>query len=83
MAPNIINCPSGIYDSTDLHKNTSSVNWAVPTASDNSGIAVEAISTFTPPHKFPIGDTIVPYTATDGVGNVGSCDFTVTITGKS
>jgi gliding motility-associated-like protein len=54
------------------------VTWALPTAQDCDGLFL------TPPplnsgDRFPLGETIVTYSATDGSGNKTSASFKVTV----
>ena len=54
------------------------VSWTAPTATDNCGTPV-ITSTKTSGSQFPVGKTVVIYTATDAKGNKATCSFTVTI----
>ncbi len=54
------------------------VSWTAPTATDNCGTPV-ITSTKVSGSQFPIGKTVVTYTATDAKGNKTTCSFTVTI----
>ncbi|MGM1057592.1 MAG: HYR domain-containing protein, partial [Bacteroidota bacterium] len=56
------------------------VNYEVPTATDNCE-GTEAILTegLAPGSEFPVGTTIVEFTATDAAGNTVSTSFTVTV----
>ncbi len=56
----------------------SSVSWAVPTVSDNCGLAT-VTSSHSPGDTFPIGTTEVNYTAIDINGNVSVCQFNVVV----
>ena len=79
--PIIRGCPSDQSINTDSGKANGTVSWTPATASDNSG-SVTLTSNFNPEHCFPIGDTTVTYTATDGSGNlVSTCSFVVTVAG--
>ena len=56
--------------------------WTPPTVTDNSGM-VTLTSSHNTSDSFPIGTTIVNYTAVDGAGNMADvCSFNVTITGR-
>ncbi|XP_064617481.1 sushi, von Willebrand factor type A, EGF and pentraxin domain-containing protein 1-like [Liolophura sinensis] len=73
--PVFINCPT---DVGPLPGPTAS--WPPPTARDN--IALQAgspDSDFTPGQAFPVGKTLVTYTAEDLEGNEEMCQFFVTI----
>ena len=56
------------------------VTWDAVTASDNSGSAT-LTSNFQSGDKFPIGNTIVVYNATDPNGNSATAKFKVTVNG--
>ena len=73
-----IACPSNIIVSANASCQAA-VNWTVPTASDNCGGPVTLTSTNSPGSIFPLGSTMVTYTATDVVGNVSTCSFAVIV----
>ena len=79
QAPVIAGCPSNISVNTDPGQCTATVNWAVPTASDNCGISTFT-SNFNSGDVFPVGTTTVTYTAVDSAGNTATCTFNVTVT---
>eukprot|EP00050_Salpingoeca_kvevrii_P022899 m.133922 g.133922 ORF g.133922 m.133922 type:complete len:1478 (-) comp9868_c1_seq2:1800-6233(-) len=53
--------------------------WIEPIVCDNSGGAVEVVSSHQSGEQFPVGDTTVTITATDSAGNSDTCTFTVSI----
>jgi len=57
------------------------VSFETPTATDNSGQEVTVTQTAGPAsgEVFPVGTTIVTFTATDAAGNSASCSFEVTV----
>ena len=57
------------------------VDYVAPTASDScdGDITVELTSGLASGEFFPLGDTVVTYTATDAAGNSTDCSFTVTV----
>ncbi|XP_023804740.1 sushi, von Willebrand factor type A, EGF and pentraxin domain-containing protein 1 isoform X3 [Oryzias latipes] len=59
------------------------VVWEVPQFSDNSGGRLTVTSTHTPGSLFPVGETLVQYTATDAAGNSRTCNLTVTVQGTT
>ncbi|MBK9270569.1 MAG: HYR domain-containing protein [Saprospiraceae bacterium] len=79
--PIITGCPSNIGPlSNDPGQCGREVSWTAPTASDNCpGVTLEV----DPPNAngsfFPVGTTIVTYTATDASGLTTTCQFTVTV----
>ncbi|XP_064199795.1 sushi, von Willebrand factor type A, EGF and pentraxin domain-containing protein 1 isoform X2 [Anguilla rostrata] len=59
------------------------VVWEVPQFSDNSGGPLKISSTHSPGSVFPMGETVVRYTATDPSGNNRTCDLHVIIQGST
>ncbi|XP_074480016.1 sushi, von Willebrand factor type A, EGF and pentraxin domain-containing protein 1 isoform X1 [Sebastes fasciatus] len=57
--------------------------WEVPQFSDNSGGRLTVTSSHTPGSVFPVGETLVQYTATDAAGNSRTCNLTITVQGTS
>ncbi|XP_070567214.1 hyalin-like [Ptychodera flava] len=74
-------CPESIVTFADPGKTTSVANWPIPTASDNSGGVVKLNNSHDPGILFPLGKTVIFYTATDQFGNAYTCNFTVTVIG--
>ena len=72
-----------ISDNADIVRTTDTtgvaVTFALPTASDNSGVAPTVTCNRASGSTFPIGTTTVTCTATDGAGNSASSSFTVTV----
>ncbi|XP_033097160.1 mucin-12-like [Anneissia japonica] len=64
--------------SSDIQSASPVVNWATPSALDNSG-DVTITSTHSPGDTFEDGTTEVVYTVTDGSGNSAQCQFSVTV----
>ncbi len=73
--------PSDVVQDTDAGSATAVVTWTEPTANDNSG-SVTLTSSHSSGDAFPIGETIVTYTAVDDAGNQIEETFTVTIEGE-
>ncbi|XP_069375236.1 sushi, von Willebrand factor type A, EGF and pentraxin domain-containing protein 1 isoform X3 [Paralichthys olivaceus] len=59
------------------------VTWEVPQFSDNSGGRLTVTSSHTPGSLFPVGETLVQYTATDAAGNSRACNLTVSVQGTT
>lgn len=78
-APVITNCPGNINAYSDTLTCGVSVNWTIPSATDNCGIASSTAS-HVPGDFFPVGTTTVTYTYTDTAGNISTCTFDVTVT---
>ncbi|XP_022090907.1 hyalin-like [Acanthaster planci] len=76
--PKIQNCPEDLTLSTDLHASTRRVNWSLPTTSDNSK-NVSLTSDLKNGDLFPLGSSVVTFTATDPAGLTAKCHFTVTV----
>lgn len=80
VLPVLTNCPANITVQRAAGSTacTQTVNWTVPTATDNCGTPVLTASR-QPGGAFPVGTTTVTYTATDASGNQVTCSFTVTV----
>ncbi|XP_071489356.1 hyalin-like [Diadema antillarum] len=81
-SPNIT-CPGDIEVAQDQGSKTANVSWATPVVVDNSGFFTEPISSPESGALFDLGNTTVTVTSRDESGNVGSCQFTVTVIGKN
>ncbi len=77
-APVISGCPANINFQT-INDPQPNISWTPPTATDACS-AVNLTSNRVPGNPFPIGSTVVTYTATDAAGNASTCSFTVTVT---
>ncbi|WP_115461383.1 HYR domain-containing protein, partial [Winogradskyella aurantiaca] len=83
--PVINDCPSDqtIQTSSDGGNNCTAIaTWTSPTASDNCAVTIARTdaSGLNSGDAFPVGDTIIEYTATDASGNTSSvCSFTITV----
>ncbi|XP_071961171.1 uncharacterized protein [Antedon mediterranea] len=78
-SPEIMNCPTGRVNSTDLSINSTTISWDEPTYSDNTNDVLTSDSTHSSGDEFFIGVTTVVYTVEDESGNMATCNFTVTI----
>ncbi|RDK82963.1 HYR domain-containing protein, partial [Marinirhabdus gelatinilytica] len=81
--PPIIACPSDVMANSDPGECGAIVNFATPGAIDPEGGSVTVTQTMGPAtgSLFPIGDTIVEFTATndDAPNETATCQFTVTV----
>lgn len=77
--PVFAECPADISVVENAGCETT-VTWKVPKVADACGGPVDVRSTHQPGAKFPMGSTMVTYTATDGRGNKGTCSFKVIVT---
>ncbi|NQX92454.1 MAG: HYR domain-containing protein, partial [Flavobacteriales bacterium] len=73
----VVTCPANITDVTDNGMCTATVNIGNASATDNCSVAS---ITNNAPAVFPVGTTVVTWTATDDAGNTHTCDQTITIT---
>ncbi|XP_038068270.1 uncharacterized protein LOC119737763 isoform X5 [Patiria miniata] len=78
-APVISGCPSNQVTTAATDATSAVVSWTEPTATDNSGLAVNRVTTAQPGSSFNLGSTTVTYTFTDNSGNEARCTFTVTV----
>ena len=74
-SPVIGGCPSDIVMS--IAECESTVTWGAPTVTDNCHASIQ--SSHQPASVFPLGTTVVTYTATDDAGNKTTCTFNVTL----
>jgi len=77
-APVIVDCPTDIVVVNDPGQCGANVTWTAPSATDNCGLTTWT-SNFNSGDFFPVGTTVVTYTAVDAQGNVTTCSFTVTV----
>lgn len=47
-----------------------------------SGGRLTVTSSHSPGSQFPVGETVVQYTATDAAGNTRTCNLTITVQGS-
>ncbi len=73
----ISDCPNDIEVPTD-NNCKSTVSWVEPSVANNCSL-ISFDSNFEPGDEFPIGKTIVKYTALDTNGNEKLCQFTITV----
>jgi gliding motility-associated-like protein len=75
-----ISCPSGVTATAQGTNCFATVDWQTPIATDPCGPAgLVVFSNYTQDSLFPIGQTLVFYTATDLWGNSSNCSFLVTV----
>lgn len=79
--PVLEDCPTDITASVNSGCQAQ-VSWQPPVATDNCSIA-SLVSSHKPGDFFPLGTTVVTYTATDASGNTASCQFSVIVTDGS
>jgi len=76
--PLILGVPSNLSVATALGQCAAVVSWTPPTASDNCALASFTASHI-PGQSFPVGLTVVTYTATDASGGTTQASFTITV----
>ena len=76
-------CPSNIQAYAAAVGQKTLVTWTPPVVTDSSGQDVQLWSDVPPGASFPLGVSLVTYTANDTSGNENSCNFSVTVTGKT
>ncbi len=76
--PPTITCPVDTVLTTGLDSCNAEFTWPMPSAADNCGVDTVMCSPSSGAF-FPTGSTTVTCTAIDLSGNMGSCDFMVTV----
>ncbi|XP_033640824.1 hyalin-like [Asterias rubens] len=79
ISPFFTFCPTEITTYAENGGTTATVDWTLPTVTDNSGVTPEVTSTYEPNSVFNVGNTFVTYTASDESGNGASCFFVVSV----
>lgn len=76
----VINCPGDIKVTCGQGEKTAVVNYTLPAATD-AGEAIPVVKESGPNSgdKFPVGVTLVKYSARDAAGNKAYCTFAVTV----
>lgn len=84
--PPVVTVPENIEVNPAAGSNTAIVSFTAPTATDAVDGTITPVLVSSSPTEgldsgssFPIGETLLTYTATDDVGNVGTASFTVTV----
>jgi Concanavalin A-like lectin/glucanases superfamily/HYR domain/Domain of unknown function DUF11/Secretion system C-terminal sorting domain/Leucine rich repeat/CARDB len=77
IAPVLANCPTNISLTTT--STTAVATWTTPTATDNCTTGPSVVSNYNSGFAFPVGTTVVTYTATDAKGNRATCSFNVVV----
>ena len=79
IAP-LMNCPADFTVGTDIGICGATVSFADPIALDNCGVLSVVQTAGLPSGSvFPVGPSLIEYTATDVNGNTTTCNFTVTV----
>ncbi len=76
----VVVCPEDIEVNNDLGKCGAVVEYSIDDPTDNCpGVEMKLTEGLESGEFFPVGETIVTYTAVDASGNTASCSFTVTV----
>lgn len=84
--PPVLNgCPTGIFDENTADACTVLIDFALPTVTDDcdADITVVQTSALGAGDDFPLGETVVSYSATDSADNEAACSFTVNVAGTN
>lgn len=74
--PVIANCPDDIYAEADITAKVA-ITWTEPSVTSQCDVVFT--SNFQPGDEFPVGTTVVKYTATDESGHEVVCSFNVVV----
>ena len=77
--PPVIVCPSDITSNRDAGKCNATVSFTPPVGTDACNVTTSLTQGLPPGSVFPLGDTLVVYTAVDASGNQASCQLTVRV----
>ena len=75
-----IQCPENIEVETETGQSYATVNWTIPSPTDNSNETLQVIGLY-PPQQFEAGRTEISYKVMDSAGLTASCNFTVKVNG--
>ncbi|KAG0422400.1 hypothetical protein HPB47_001772, partial [Ixodes persulcatus] len=78
----VIRCPGNITRSVDAGQSHATITWSQPKARDNSGVPPriqQEPENIVSPWRFPIGQTVIRFRATDAARLWAECTFTVTV----
>ncbi|XP_072046866.1 hyalin-like [Amphiura filiformis] len=78
--PEISGCPDDITVRAPQGRNSRTVTWTEPTATDDSGVEPIRVQTRSPGDTFNEGSTLVAYSFADGAGNIATCAFNIIVT---
>src|SRR5712691_5188338 len=80
--PPTITCPSDVVQAAPAGSCQANVNPGTATATDDSSVTVSSARSDGQPLSalFPVGETIITWTATDAAGNTASCNQSVKVT---
>ncbi|XP_062572436.1 deleted in malignant brain tumors 1 protein-like [Saccostrea cucullata] len=78
--PPVVTCPASQTVTADMGRQTATVSWTVPTATDNSGGNVAVLQEVTSPAVLGPGAHVIKAIAFDSAGRSSSCSFTITVT---
>ena len=73
------NCPSYQTIQANQGSTSATATWIEPTFTDELGQIITSTSNYNPGDSFPVGTTVVSYTATDSTGSQGTCTFNIIV----
>ena len=76
----VVSCPSDVSSTTDSSSAVYVYSWS-SSGVDNVDGSLSSSCNVSSPHGFGVGTSVVGCTSTDSSGNVGSCSFSVSVTG--
>ncbi len=80
--PLVTFCPNDIEETASPGTNSAYVTWTEPRATDDSGVTPLFFKNYESGMFFDVGSTLVEYRILDNAGNVATCSFVVTVSGK-
>ncbi|MBK7239039.1 MAG: HYR domain-containing protein [Flavobacteriales bacterium] len=78
-SPTFTYCPGTITATSDIGSCGAIVNYTPPEASDNCTLVLSVPPAVSSGSFFPVGTTMVTYTASDGINPTVECSFTVEV----
>ena len=75
-------CPADLSVFSGPLESPVSITWTDPVTTDNSGQSVTLTSDLAKGSQLGLGSHTVTLNASDAVGNIGSCNFYVTVQGE-
>jgi len=81
ITPPTLSCPGNILSGTDSGMCSAMINFSLPIATDNCDGNFASVQTLGLPSgsQFPLGTSIIEFSATDSSGNTQTCSFNVTV----
>ncbi len=77
--PTFVNCPTDLTVNVDVDLCGANTIFSTPVADDNCEVSVAQTAGLPSGSEFPVGVTMIEYTATDDCGNTALCQFNITV----